>query len=88
MTLFFVCYFVIINLISGGLMYLDKQKAIQKSWRVQESNLHFFCAAGGFLGTYAVMHLARHKTKQWQFSVSVLLSALFWSAVLLMYYLI
>lgn len=69
-------------------MYVDKQRAIQKCWRVPESNLYFLCASGGFIGTYLVMLWTRHKTHHWQFFAAVLLSALFWGVVLLMYYLI
>lgn len=78
MLTYFLIYFVAINIISAYLMYMDKRRAIQKAWRVPESNLLFLCIMGGFLGTFCVMKYARHKTQHWQFHVAVILSGLIW----------
>ncbi|AUI65741.1 MULTISPECIES: DUF1294 domain-containing protein [Glaesserella] len=78
MLIYILIYLVLINLLSAYLMYQDKQKAIQKAWREPESNLLFLCFCGGFMGTYLVMKYARHKTKHWQFHLSVIVSTLLW----------
>lgn len=48
MAIFLSIYFLMINLISFYLVYIDKQKSVNKTWRVPESNLFFLCFAGGF----------------------------------------
>lgn len=78
MAIFFASYLLIVNLTGAYLMYIDKQRAIKKAWRVPESNLLFLCLAGGFLGTFSVMKFARHKTQHWQFHAAVIVSALIW----------
>lgn len=78
MVIFFASYFLGINLLSAYLMYLDKQRAVNKGWRVPESNLLFLCLSGGFLGTFSVMKFARHKTRHWQFHAAVIVAALIW----------
>lgn len=80
-------YFVLINLLSGYLMFIDKQKAVQKAWRVPESNLLMPCLFGGFIGTFLVMKYARHKTKHWQFHATVIVSAMIWLFILPLSYL-
>lgn len=59
-------------------MYIDKQRAIQKMWRVPESNLYFFCACGGFLGIYMGILIFRHKIRHLPFYVAVIASGIFW----------
>ena len=78
MTIFLSIYFLVINLISFYLMYADKQKSVNKTWRIPESNLFFLCFAGGFIGTFLAMKYIRHKTKHWQFHAAVIVSGLFW----------
>ncbi|MGX2974812.1 DUF1294 domain-containing protein [Ursidibacter arcticus] len=90
MMLYIAIYFICVNCISAYLMYIDKQRAIQKAWRVPESNLFFFCVVGGFLGTYLMMKYGRHKTQHWQFHAVVILSFFFWIFILpaMIYYFI
>ncbi|WGE90338.1 DUF1294 domain-containing protein [Actinobacillus genomosp. 1] len=78
MAIFLSIYFLVINLISFYLMYADKQKSVNKTWRVPESNLFFLCFVGGFIGTFLAMKYIRHKTKHWQFHAAVIISGLFW----------
>lgn len=42
MQLFWLFYFVMMNFASLYLMYSDKQKAIQKTWRIPEITLLSF----------------------------------------------
>lgn len=78
MAIFVAIYLLIVNSVSAYLMFVDKQRSVKKEWRVPESNLLFLCLVGGFIGTYAVMKFARHKTKHWQFHTAVIFSALLW----------
>lgn len=71
-------YFLMINIVSAYLMYVDKQRAIQKTWRIPESNLLFICLVGGFLGTYGAMKWTRHKTQNWKFHTAVIVATLIW----------
>lgn len=82
MALFLISYFIFINGLSAYLMYLDKQKAIEKAWRIPEGNLLMCCFAGGFLGTYWGVKYARHKSKHWQFHTAIIVSAFLWLGVL------
>lgn len=82
MTIFFILYFLMLNSVGLYLMHLDKQKAVSKQWRVPESNLFFICYAGGFIGIFLGMKYFRHKTKHWQFHVSVIISAISWVLLL------
>ena len=78
MAIFFLCYFLLINLIGFYLMYADKRKAAQKAWRIPESNLLFLCLAGGFGGIFLGMKYLRHKSQQWRFHSAVLIAAFIW----------
>lgn len=78
MNYFITSYFLLLNLASFILMAQDKKRAERKEWRISESNLLFLCFAGGFIGTFLAMKYIRHKTKHWYFGASVIVSALFW----------
>lgn len=76
-TIFFI-YLAVINITSGYMMYDDKRRAIQKTWRIPESQLLTLCLIGGFLGTFCMMKFARHKTQHWQFHAAVIVAAIIW----------
>lgn len=87
MQLFWLFYFLSMNLASLYLMYSDKQKAIQKTWRIPEITLLSFCLLGGAIGTYCGMKYFRHKTQHWYFHVAVVLSFFVWLIGLPYFYL-
>lgn len=66
-----IIYFIIINLISFILYYVDKQKAKKHLWRIPEATLLLFAFIGGSFGAYAAMKIFRHKTKHPKFYISV-----------------
>ncbi|KKY01558.1 MULTISPECIES: DUF1294 domain-containing protein [Paraclostridium] len=67
----FSIYFLIISCISFLLMYIDKQKAIKREWRIPESTLMTLSLIGGAVGTYLGMYTFRHKTKHTKFTIGV-----------------
>lgn len=87
MGYFLLAYFILINLFAWYLMYTDKQKAIQNTWRIPESNLLVLALSGGFIGIYLGMKYHRHKTKHWQFHTAVIIATFFWLIALPAFYL-
>lgn len=59
-----ISYVAVLSLILCICMYLDKQRAIKKEWRIRESTLFVLAFLGGALGGVLSMYLFRHKTKQ------------------------
>lgn len=88
MQLFWLIYFIAMNLIGFYVMYSDKQKAIKKEWRIPEVSLLSFCFLGGAIGTYLAMKYCRHKTQHWYFHVAVILSTFAWLIGLPYFYLV
>lgn len=68
---YFILYLISINLISFIIMYIDKQKAIKRRFRISEKNLFLLSILGGSLGMFIGMHTFRHKTKHLQFTIGV-----------------
>lgn len=66
-----IIYLIIINALGLLLMLIDKQKAIQKQWRIPEKTLLGVGLIGGSLGCVLGMRLFRHKTKKPVFFVGL-----------------
>ena len=64
-------YLIIINVLTGLLMLIDKQNAIKKKRRIPEKTLIWLAVAGGSFGELMGMHLFRHKTKHLKFSIGL-----------------
>ncbi len=69
-------YFVIINLASFIVFFMDKQKSKRDKWRIQEKTLHTLSYMGGVFGSIAAMLIFRHKTKKLDF-ITITAIALF-----------
>ena len=63
MELALLSYVGIVSLILCILMYIDKEKAIKKEWRISEKTLLVLGFFGGAIGGVLGMYLFRHKTK-------------------------
>lgn len=63
MALAALAYTVIVSLILCVYMYLDKQRAKNKEWRISEKTLLTLGIFGGACGGVLGMYLFRHKTK-------------------------
>ena len=70
-TLIFLVYYLIINIIGLIIMGVDKRKAIRNAYRIPEANLFCVALLGGALGTTLGMRIFHHKTKHWYFAVGM-----------------
>lgn len=64
-------YLIIINIIGFLIMYIDKKKAKNGSWRIPENTIFVVTAIGGGIGTIAGMYKFRHKTKKKIFTIGL-----------------
>lgn len=64
-----IIYFVIINIITFFVMWLDKRKAKRGKWRIPENTLLLFVLLGGGIGGIAGMYTFRHKTQKMKFVI-------------------
>lgn len=64
-------YLFIINAIGLGYMLADKYRARKNLWRIPEARLMLIATVGGSAGIMLGMHLARHKTKHFKFTIGV-----------------
>ncbi|MCR1949585.1 MULTISPECIES: DUF1294 domain-containing protein [Clostridium] len=66
-----ISYLLIVNIIAFITVYIDKQKAIKKQWRIKESTIIFIASIGGSIGTYIGMYFFRHKTRHLKFTLGI-----------------
>lgn len=69
-TILIACL-VLINAAGLVLMFVDKQKARRKVWRIPEATLLTVAALGGSVGSLAGMYLFRHKTRHLKFTLGI-----------------
>lgn len=63
-----LAYVGIMSLVLCIFMYVDKQRAIKKEWRIAEKTLFVLAIFGGAIGGVLGMYLFRHKTKHNSFA--------------------
>lgn len=83
---FAISYLLLCNSLLFVLMYLDKQKAVKRQWRIPEKTLLGLGLIGGGIGGILSMQLFRHKTTKGSFKAVYILGAAF--AVFLLVYFI
>jgi uncharacterized membrane protein YsdA (DUF1294 family) len=66
-----ISYLAILNLVTFGLFWWDKQCAIHRRWRVPESTLLTLCLVGGAFGAKTGQGVFRHKTRKEPFRTSL-----------------
>lgn len=71
MTNLLITYFILINIVGFFIMFIDKKKAINHSFRISERNLIFIALIGGSIGTLLSMKAFRHKTKHIKFTLGI-----------------
>ncbi|MGL5331016.1 MAG: DUF1294 domain-containing protein [Peptostreptococcaceae bacterium] len=71
MDIVILSYILLINIIGFLLIYLDKNRAIKKQWRISESTLLSIAIAGGSVGSLLGMQFFRHKTKHTKFTLGI-----------------
>lgn len=64
--------FLVVNLLSFFVMFLDKVKSRKKdAERISEGMLFFMATVFGAVGVYAGMFAFRHKTQKWYFLIGI-----------------
>lgn len=66
-----IIYLVAINVIGFLAMWIDKRKAENGKWRIQEKTLFMITILGGGIGTIAGMYTFRHKTQKLAFTIGL-----------------
>lgn len=64
-----IIYFIIINVFTFFLMWLDKRKAKKGKWRISENTLLLLVLLGGGIGGIVGMYIFRHKTQKAKFVI-------------------
>ena len=64
-------YLAIVNIVTFFLFGIDKRKAKRDKWRIQESTLLWWAAAGGSIGALLGMKAWHHKTLHRKFTWGV-----------------
>ena len=64
-----IIYLLIINIVTFLSMGIDKYKAKQGKWRIQEKNFLTLVVLGGGIGGIAGMYVFRHKTQKPRFFI-------------------
>lgn len=64
-------YLLIINAVGFLFMFIDKQKAKKKKWRIPEATLMGIAAMGGSIGSLMGMYTFRHKTLHKKFTIGI-----------------
>ena len=64
-------YLLIVNAAGFLLMFIDKQKAKKKLWRIPEATLMTVALIGGSVGSLCGMYTFRHKTRHPKFYIGI-----------------
>lgn len=59
--------YAVMSVIGFALMGIDKNRAINRKWRIKEATLFLIAFLGGGIGSTLGMFFFRHKTKHWYF---------------------
>ena len=61
----------ILNIVTFSVYGIDKNRAIEGTWRIPEKVLLMLAAVGGSIGAYLGMRFFHHKTLKPRFSVGI-----------------
>ncbi len=67
----YVVYMLILNIFTFALYGVDKQRAINRRWRIPEIVLLGLALLGGCAGAFIAMRLFHHKTRHARFAMGV-----------------
>lgn len=70
--------FLVLNVTSFVLYYVDKQRAIKGEWRIPERTLLIAALVGGAVGAELARVIARHKTRKAYFSAAIFVGSFTW----------
>ncbi|ALS00227.1 hypothetical protein ATZ33_02195 [Enterococcus silesiacus] len=79
-------YLLIVNMVEFFAMYLDKQRAIRKKWRVPEFDLLFIGLIGGGIGGLLAQQIFHHKTRKLRFYFAFIFGTLVTIAIIYVSY--
>lgn len=79
-------YLLIVNLVEFFVMYLDKQRAKRKKWRVPEVDLLVIGLIGGGIGGLLAQQLFHHKTRKLRFYFAFIFGTLVTIAIICVSY--
>ncbi len=68
--------FIVINIISFFLFFIDKRKAIKGSERIPEKNFFYLSLAGGWILGILSIYLFRHKNRKLSFMSKYILATI------------
>lgn len=86
LTIIFLIYLLVVNIIGFIIMGVDKKRAIRGAWRISEASLFLVAFIGGSLGSIMGMQHFRHKTKHWYFQYGMPIILMVQIALLLTHY--
>jgi uncharacterized membrane protein YsdA (DUF1294 family) len=70
--LYILLFFVVINIFSFLMMWIDKKKSAKRgAERISEGMLFFMAVSFGSMGVYGGMFTFRHKTQKWYFIIGM-----------------
>ena len=70
MDILIICL-LLINAVGFLLMRADKNRAVNKRWRIRENTFMCIALIGGCVGILLGMHIFRHKTKHIRFCIGI-----------------
>ena len=71
MSLLFMVYILLVNIITFALYGIDKQRAVKQRYRISEATLLGLAFIGGSIGALAGMYVFHHKTRKPKFKIGV-----------------
>ena len=66
-----ILYLLFANFLGFFIMYLDKERAKKRAFRIPESTLFTIAFIGGSIGSLFGMYTFRHKTRHWTFVIGM-----------------
>ncbi len=83
-------YWVAVNVVTFALFGIDKRKAQQSKWRIEESTLLLWAAFGGSVGALLGMKVWHHKTlhRKFTWGIPAILIAQLTLAGVIVYYIV
>lgn len=77
-------YICVVNVLEFFMMYLDKERAKRKKWRIPEFDLLFVGLIGGGIGGLLAQQFFHHKTRKLRFYFIFIFGTLI--AIVLIYF--
>lgn len=63
--------YILWNIAAFILVMIDKERAARHEWRISERTFFICALAFGAVGVLSGMHVFRHKTRHWSFTIGI-----------------